>query len=125
MDYIMLYFVGTTVILGFIAAFAYALRLQYKGDRDSESFVLEQSLNASLGDWGPPGVGKTYRAKLSMGCDVCGVWTPGFTCSECATWAEVQTIRRENFNTLKSLLAAPIMINNETEHRRLVKRAGW
>jgi hypothetical protein len=123
MDFIMLYFVGTTVTLGVITAFAYALRRQYKRDRDSESFVLEQSLNASLGDWGPPGVGKTFPTVPFNGsernvCGVCGIWTMGNICSECVTWAEVQSIRCENnFDVTLG--------DRMVELKRRRKAAGW
>jgi hypothetical protein len=59
----MLYFVVTTVILGFLGAFAWSCRVKDK----SKPKVVE----------------------VYLGCVVCGCWTSHITCSECVTWAEV------------------------------------
>jgi hypothetical protein len=101
-EFIMLYFVLTTVILGFIAAFAWSVRLRHKG----ESFTLEQSL------------GKTHDAsRLTLGCDVCGAWTPQDPCFECETWAEVVICHYEG--------KLPSFQLSIREHTRLVNAAGW
>ena len=72
--------------------------------------------------WGSPGTGKVYPA-AQLGCDVCGIWTPGKTCSECVTWAEMQAVELWNQRLHVSHTHAPC--DNEAEHRRLVKAAGW
>ena len=68
----------------------------------------------SRGEWGLPGVGKVYPS-ARLGCGVCGVWTPKATCSECVTWAEIQSIDGEKHNAL--------VRSNELVRRR--KAAGW
>ena len=71
--------------------------------------------------WGSPGVGEVYPA-TQLGCDVCGIWTPGKTCSSCTVWAEMYAIELWNQGVHVSHTHAPC---NEAEHSRLVRAAGW
>jgi hypothetical protein len=103
MDFIMLYFVLSTVICGFLAAFAYACRLKYKDDRAMLAEARPWLLRTAPG-----------------GCRVCGINTTGGLCSECCTWAEIQSIRCEN-----NMAFTSVQRDNEAEHRRLVKTTGW
>ena len=122
------------VIVGVIGVFVTVWK-RLIADTSLDFLRIEHS-----GAWGSPGVGKVYPAARECDvCDVCGKWTPGKTCSECVTWAEIQIIRRENFMTMKALLGQPINLWNEglhvshthapcdntAEHRRLVEAAGW
>ena len=109
----MTYIVVSVVLCAFIAVAWWACRLSKP--KDSETFVLEQNLG-DLIEWGPPGVGKVYPA-ATIWCDVCGVWAPHTTCSDCVTWAEVQVIHYK-----KKLPSFELAFR---EHKRLVDAAGW
>ncbi len=112
-DYVALYLIVSVGLCGFIAA----VWLLCSRPKDSETFVLEQN----LGDLIEHESTGWYRT--TVGCDVCGIWTPHRTCSECVTWAEMQFISVAMVGAWHKTFgpAAP----NEAEHRRLVKEAGW
>ncbi len=66
--------------------------------------------------WGPPGIGKVYPC-ATLGCDVCGRWTVGLTCSDCEAWAAIQIC-----HYTKRLPSFDLALR---EHKRLVDAAGW
>lgn len=69
--------------------------------------------------------------KVPRVCGVCGVNTMGSLCSECCTWAEVQAVECEKrmawADKWHPIGFQPDIIvkDNEAEHYRLVKAAGW
>ena len=91
---------------GFLSAVTYAIGLK-KPTCDRLFFDCVKD---------PDSCGKP-KLRPQLGCDVCGVWTPHRTCSECVTWAEVQIFHYEKI-TMSCDLAM-------LEHKRLVDSAGW
>ncbi len=58
---------------GAIIATWHIMNKQYRGERDTLDVM-----------WGP-----AMSVYVSPECDVCGVWTPYKTCSDCCTWGEM------------------------------------